>query len=217
MSILTRILGGGGRSPEELRLEAEARMEEARGFALTAPREGINALRHFASGGLEQIVDFGQPLHARFAQTVGLVLDAAARAASPTILPVCAVYTDPPVETRDEIEALAAESEDGALFVRFPSRWDGHRMTLAALEALWMLARDPWIAAIYLGEDYAVYRNPVFVDAVEHLKHDLEIGANVAGLNDVLSRELGLEEAPDLVTPCGFEAFAYRFRFPNGE
>lgn len=216
MGFLKKLLGAA-RSPEEIHADAEAKIEEARGFALTAPREGVTVLRHFASGDLEAAVDFGAPLHTRFAHTVSLVLDAAARSATPTILPACTVHTDPPLEARDAIAATAAESEEGVMFMRFPSRWDDHRLVLAALEGLWMLARDPRLKVLYLGEDYVLYRNPVFVDAVVHLKADLEAGAQSLGINDVLTEELGMEEAPDLVTPCGFEAFGYRAKGTAGE
>ncbi len=211
MSILNRLFGAP-RTSSEILADAEARLEEARGFALTAPREGLKVLRYFSSGDLEGVVDFGGPLHSRFAQTVTLVLDAASRSASPTILPACTVHSDPPFDARDEIESIAKSSDEGVVYMRFPARWDGHRLALAGIEALWMFARDPSIAVLYLGQDYAIYRNPVFVDAVEHLKADLESGAMSLGLNDVLRDDLGLEEVPDLVTPCGFEVFGYRFK-----
>ena len=216
MSVLEKIFGHAP-EPAELQREAEARLEEARGFSLTAPREGLKALQHFAQAPLELAVDFGSPLHARFAEIAVRVLDAAARSATPTILPACAVYSDPAADARDAIAAHAAESDEGALFLRFPARWHDRRLTLFAVEALWMLARDPWLAAIYLGEDYAVFRNPVFAEAVEHLKADLSAGALQMDFNDVLRTELDLEEAPGLVTPCELEIFAYKYRQPDGE
>lgn len=216
MSILEKLFGAP-RSPEEILADAEARLEEARRFALTVPREGLTVLRHFASGDLETVVDFGAPLHTRFLQTVTHVLDAVARSGSPTILPACTVHTDPPLDARDEIEAIAKTSDEGVVFMRFPGRWQGHRLVLSAAEALWMLARDPSLAVVYLGQDYAIYRNPIFVQAVEHLKADIESGALSLGLNDVLVQDLQLEVAPDLVTPCGVEVFGYRFSNPASE
>jgi len=207
MGIIARLLGG---AKDQINgpAEAEALLEEARGFALTNPQEGLSVLRRFAGGPVEQLIDFGAPMHLRFREVTLAVLNAATNSAVPGPLE-CEVHTDP--MQRDAVAEAAMARQDGQTFIRFPSRWSGHMLTLCAVETLHLMAREPRLGAVFMGEDYAILRNQVLATAIAEWKKTKASDSISRDFNDILRVQLGLLEVPDLASPCGYELFGYRF------
>jgi len=208
-------LFGPGKPEEQLRQEAGTLLSEVEDRYEKDPKSAAKRFyRAFEGGVHEPFIDFGEALHVPCAALLLRIV--ADQGAAPRFayadLPACNVYTDPgPGDWEQAIEH--AEADPGACsFIRFPSLYAGHRLTLAGVEALRLMAFDARVAVVCPGSEYPVLRNAVLAKVGQHFDKPFSHRALYRDLDDILVGQLGLDEMDEWVGPTQFDMFVYRAR-----
>ena len=216
MSLLEKLFGKN-KSPEELRAEAQSRLDAIDALVMASPRKAAQSLGAFDGTKLEPFVDFGAEMHEAFAKRVLTVLYAAERlqgsndtALKPADLPPVQVYTDPEPTHWEPIVVAAKEEPEGVSFIRYARNFGGHACVLPAVAALAMMVRDGRIQAAFPGEGYAIVRNPFLVSLAGHFPSQMSEKSWEREFDGIATGKLGCEECDGVMNPIGFEIMVYR-------
>lgn len=216
MSLLGKLFGGG-KSPEELRADAEQRLAEVDTLVSGDPKKAARALAAFDGSKLEPLVDFGAEMHEAFAARVLAVLGAMERVAgsgdhslTSADLPPVVVHTDPAPEHWEPMVVLAKDTPEGLTYIRYARNFNGHSCVLPGLAAVAMMVRDPAIRVCFPGEGYALVRNPVLVDLADHWPGQVTERHWEREFDAIITEKLGCEECDGVMNPLGYEIMVYR-------
>jgi hypothetical protein len=216
MSLLGKLFGKK-KSPEELREEAKARLDAIDALVMASPQKAARGLGGFDGTQLEPLVDFGAELHEPFAERVLTVLGAAERARGsadgalkPSDLPPVSVYSDPEPTAWEAIVAAADKEPNGVSYIRYTRNFTGHEAVYPALLGLAMMTRDPRIQAAFIGDGYALVRNPFLVALAEHWPSQVSEKQWEREFDDIATGKLGCEECDGEFDALGVEHMVYR-------
>jgi len=216
MSLLEKLFGGR-KSPDELRDEAKARLDAIDALVTASPQKAARALGAFDGTKLEPFVDFGAELHEAFAQRVLAVLSAAERVKGsgeiglkPSDLPPVSAYSNPEPTHWEAMLVAAKEAPEGVSFVRYTRNFTGGLGVFPALLALAMMARDPRIQAAFIGECYALVRNPFLVSMGDHWPSQVTERHWEREFDGIATGKLGCEECDGEFDAIGYEVMVYR-------
>lgn len=216
MSLLEKLFGKK-KSPEELREEVKTRLDAVDALIMASPQKAARALGAFDGTKLEPLVDFGAELHEPFAERVLTVLGAAERARGssentlkPSELPPVQVYSDPEPTHWEAMVAAAQNQPNGVSFVRYTRNFTGHPAVFPALMGLAMMARDPRIQANFVGDGYALVRNPFLVSVAGHWPSQVTERHWEREFDGIATEKLGCEECDGELNAIGVEHMVYR-------
>ena len=216
MSLLDKLFGGR-KSPEELREEAQARLNAIDALVATSPRKAAAALAGFDTMKLEPFVDFGAELHEAFAERVLTVMAAVERAGGsgdsalkPADLPPVLVHTDPPPEHWEAIVVAAQQEPGGLSFIRYSRNFNGHACVLPTIAAMAMMMRDGAIKCVFTGDGYALLRNEFLVSLADHWPGQVTERHWEREFDGIATGKLGCEECDGVMTPIEYEVMVYR-------
>lgn len=201
-------LFGQSDDPESLRLKAEEGLRRAE-QAMTI-KECAKALAVFEHGPIEAIVDFGGPLHQRLLDALLRLHALAERPVADDELPTLKVYTDP---APSDWPALLAESVSGnhdLVYIRETAPFNGHRVSLCAMDMWIQFAWDPALAAAYIGEGYLMIRRGMLKHLTEQYPDWAADEPNCEKTAELLSETVEFAEGEHEYTLTRFEVFCHR-------
>jgi len=208
MSLFSRLFGAP-KTPEELLQEARSALQEAH----TAKRDKHARrilMRNFDHGPLEPLVDFEGPLHDVFLKHVlERSHDVDKAPTSPEALPTLKVYTDPSPDEWDNLLMEAVHGDHNLVLIRETAPVDGHLLILCAVEVWAMFAREPHLAAAYLGEGYLMIRRGLLEYLVktypEWAEDELSCDVTASLLEDFPE----FSDATHRPTPFNYEVYCF--------
>lgn len=201
-------LFGQSDDPESLRLKAEEALHRAEQAG--SLRECGKALSLFEHGPIETLIDFDGPLHRRLLDALMRLHALAEKPIADDELPTLKVYTDPTPQDWPGILQETISGQHDLVYIRETAAFDGHRLSLCAMDMWIQFAWDPALAAAYIGEGYLMIRRGMLQYLVETYPEWAADDPNCDITATLLSDLPEFEHCEHEYCLTRFEVFCYR-------